>query len=98
MNGLRHYSSITAFLTHYRARACASADGAIVMDERDYLDQMERLIESALNESERDDLGRAENEAITNPGQIADPRAMRRRARAELKLHRALAQRRVLIG
>jgi hypothetical protein len=100
------YSSITAFVAHYRALSDAAQNSApLRADERAYLQEMEGLLRNALTESERDELGLSPRprsaQKIGGPS-AGDGRsgnqAARRRARAQLKLHHALAARGILIS
>ncbi|MGH7933198.1 MAG: hypothetical protein ACREQN_08505, partial [Candidatus Binataceae bacterium] len=56
---LRTYSSLAAFVAHYRALVSASADQgpALADEERATLAAMARLVSAALGESERAALG-----------------------------------------
>jgi hypothetical protein len=98
---LKPYSSVSAFIAHYRALRAASGEGggeAAVLPAgrtQEVLEEIERLL-GELSEAERDALGLAQpGQAAGSEGRPAaaglpsDP-ASRRRARAELKLHRVL--------
>ncbi|MGH7984732.1 MAG: hypothetical protein ACREQX_00365 [Candidatus Binataceae bacterium] len=100
MGVINSYTSITAFLAYCRVLKSACADGTIASEERACLAAMERLIAAALSERERGALGLTQSSAtaISHDDKPADQQATRRRARAELKLHRALAEQGVLTG
>jgi hypothetical protein len=101
---LKPYSSVSAFIAHYRALRVGSGEGGggiaaaplPAADTQEVLAEGERLL-GELSEAERAALGLAQpGLAAGSEGRPAaaglpsDP-ASRRRARAELRLHRVLA-------
>lgn len=106
---LRQYSSISAFLAHYRAlsgaaRRPADAVAPLNPEERTSLAEMERLM-GELAPAERDLLAEAEagaadasKTASVAPASAAASALRRRRDRAELKLARVLAAHGILTG
>jgi hypothetical protein len=91
---LHAYSSLTAFLAHYRAlRRQRTAPGAarLSAEEKECLAEMENL----LGLLEPVDLALLESEP--SPG-APEGAAGRRKARAELKLRRELMSRDILTG
>jgi hypothetical protein len=87
MNGLA-YSSLEAFLAHWRA-LCAAAEGRLppTPGDLDKLNVMNGIV---------GDLSREERELLLTPSRGARGAAGRRRQRAELKLRRILTSRGIL--
>lgn len=78
------YSSLAAFLAHYRTLRHA---GSLRADDRDLLAAMERALGA---------LAPADRAALADTG--ADPATLRRRQRAERALRRLLVQQGLLQG
>lgn len=95
---LHQYSSIAAFLAHYRALRGAArhpkgAAASLNAEERTWLAEMERLT-SELAPAERDLLAEAEAGGAGAAASVI----RRRRERAEFKLARILAAHGILTG
>ncbi len=86
------YSSLAAFLAHYRALGTdrSTLGRTLSAQENEYLGEMERLLAS---------LGPDERAALQADSSLtAGGNAERRRARAELKLRRELISKGILAG
>jgi len=85
---LNPYSSVSAFLAHYEALRAARDEGgtSLTPGEEQALEAMELLLRE-LSAADRDAVSSAQPQADAAPSAEA-----RRRARAELKLHRLLAE------